>query len=638
MRKGFALVSTLIFLVVMMALLTAYFVLTRMELGTTVASARQTTGFYAAEAGLNLRAEEVRQKFEGYRMPTGTPPNPTNPCQGANQGSGDLGCKTFTLQGRNVITYVTEDPQNADPNLRRKVVPPGEPYQGLMMEEYVYTTLSEAKGPDGHTEAILEMRFKNRLIPLFQFAIFYENDLEFNRTAPMTLNGPVHTNSDLYLDAGRPSSTLTINGRVTAAGRIWRGDKANRDSGGNVQVFDGASPRTVNSTGSLREVPESELRQWNGWMQARQPRLAPPRPATFDPPWRGSAPLSERLYWNKAEVRVVLNLNTTPPSVELRTPNDAPLPFFGRSTPADCGLGYSNTFYNNREQRLIQMLEVDLRALLTCVQDGRVRAPDGGLIRLDDDTDGGLVLFLTVQGPESDRVNNYGVRVRNAAALAAQDGTPVRGLALVTDQALYIQGDFNAQNWRPAALISDSMNLLSNAWADPTNYPRFAGCFGGANRLQGDQKSDPNCRNRGRGVPSGDNLNDTNRWLPQATNTTVNAAVLTGASITPSQGGQGGGGVHNIFRFHEHWGGNTSSCCSGSVSYTVATYTFLGSIVSLWEPRNVSGAFHVGPPWYQPPNRNWGFDTRFSEFQNLPPLTPMAVYLKQERFLRYFER
>lgn len=638
MRKGFALVSTLIFLTVLMVLLTAYFVLTRIELGTTVASARQTTGFYAAEAGLNLRAEEVRQKFEGYRMPTGTSPAPTNPCQGGNQGSGDFGCKTFSFQGRQVVTYVTEDPQNANPSLRRKVVPPGEPYQGLMMEEYVYTTLSEAKGPDGRTEAILEMRFKNRLIPLFQFAVFYENDLEFNRTAPMTLNGPVHTNRDLYLDAGRPSSTLQINGRVTAAGRIWRGDKANRDSGGNVQVFDGTSLRTVNATGGLREVPENELGQWNGWMQARQPRLTPPRPATFDPPWRGGVPLSERLYWNRAEVRVVLNLNAVVPTVELRTPENTVLPLFGGATAAVCGLGFSNSFYNNRERQYIQMLEVDLQALLTCLRLGRVLAPNGSLIPLDDDTDGGLVLFLTVQGPDSDRVNNYGVRVRNAATLAASDGTPVRGITLVTDQALYIQGDFNAQNWRPAALISDSINLLSNAWGNSTGYPAYRDCFGGANRLQGDQKSNPNCRNRGYGFPGGDNHNDTNRWLPQAANTTVNAAVLTGASITPTQGGQGGGGVHNIFRFHEHWGGNTRTCCNGAVSYTTATFTFQGSIVSLWEPRNVNGAFFVGPPWYQPPNRNWGFYTRFSEFQNLPPLTPMAVYLKQERFLRYFER
>lgn len=638
MRGGFALVSTLIFLTVLMALLTAYFVLTRIELGATGASARQTTGFYAAEAGLNLRAEEVRQKFSGYNRPLGTSPSPTNPCQGSNQGTGDFACKTYNIQGRSVITYVTEDPRNADANLRRRVVPPGEPYEGLMMEEYVYTTLSEAKGPDARTEAILEMRFKSRLISLFQFAIFYEEDLEFNRTAPMTLNGPVHTNRDLYLDAGRPNSTLRINGRTTAAGRIWRGDKSSRDSGGIVQVFDGANLRTVRSTGALRSVPESEQREWNGWMQANQPRLAPPRPATFDPPWRGTAPAEERLYWNRAEVRVVLNLNATTPTVELRTPENAPMPFFAGATASDCGLGSSGTFYNNRERTSIRMLEVDLWRLLTCLRDGRIRHPDGRIIPLDDDTDGGLVLFLTVQGPDSDRVNNYGVRVRNAATLAAQDGTAVRGLTLVTDQALYLQGDFNAQNWRPAAIISDSMNLLSNAWANSTNYPRHVGCFSNASSLQGDQKSNPNCRNRGMGFPNGDNHNDTSRWLPQAASTTVNAAILTGASITPTRGGQIGGGVHNIFRFHEHWGGNTSSCCGGSVSYSVATYTFLGSIVSLWEPRNVNGAFHVGPPWYQPPNRNWGFDTRFSEFQNLPPLTPMAVYLKQERFLRYFER
>lgn len=639
MRKGFALVSTLIFLSVLMALLTAYFVMTRIELGATTASIRQTTGFYAAEAGLNLRAERVRQRFEGYQMPTGTPPSPANPCQGANQGSGDLACQTYNLQGRQVITYVTEDPRNADPAQRRKVVPAGEEYEGLMMEEYVYTVASEARGPDGRTEAILEMRFKNRLIPLFQFAIFYEEDLEFNRTAPMTLNGPVHSNRDIYLDAGRPSSTLAINGRVTAAGRIWRGDKANRDSGGVVQVFDGQTLRSVNSTGSLREVGTTELNNWNGWLRARQPSLSPPRPATFDPPWRGNTPLGDRLYWNRADLRAVLNLAMNPPQIELRAANNQPLPFYNGATPASCGLGYSNTFYNNRERRSIQMLEVNLRNLLSCLEAGNIRYPDGTPIPLTDSTDGGLVLFFSVQGPDSDRVNGYGVRVQNSRDLASNSGNFVRGLTLVTDQALYLQGDFNAgNNWRPAALISDSINVLSNNWANSVGYPRRSDCFSNASQLAGDQKSSPACRNRGQGFPSGDNHNDTSRWLPQATDTTVRAAVLAGASITPSQGGPGGGGVHNLFRFHEHWGGNTASCCNGNVTYTQATFTFLGSLVSLWQPRNVDGSFFVGPPWYQPPNRNLGFDDRFSAFQNLPPLTPMAVYLKQERFLRYFER
>ncbi|WP_018461836.1 pilus assembly PilX N-terminal domain-containing protein [Thermus oshimai] len=628
--KGFALVTALILLTVLMALLTAYFTLTRIELSTTSASAAQTAGFYAAEAGLNLRAEEVRQKFLGYNRPSGTPPSPTNPCQGSNQGGGDFRCQAYTLSGRRVMTYVVEDPNN--PQVIR--IPPGELYQNLNAQEYRYSVFSVAEGRDGRPEAILEMRFKSRVVPLFQFAVFYQQDLEFNRTAPMTLEGPVHTNSDLYLDAGG-GSTLTIRGQVTAAGRIYRGNKSSRGSTGTVRVHDGNQDREVSNTDSLRALSPSEIRNWNGWMQAGVDPPTIPTPDTFNPPWRGRA----GEYWNKADLRVALDLTGTTPTIRVYNP-DGSLALADSLLASACpsAFGYSNSFYNNRERRTISMLEVDVQRMLDCIH--ILRTVHGALsFGLDDTTDGGLVVHLSVRGPDSDRTNGYGVRLRNGRELrSAISGAPaIQGLTLVTDQALYIQGDFNAVNWRPAALMGDSMNLLSNNWANGEAYPtpRPAGCPA---TISGDTKSRPECRLRGQNLPGGDNGTDTSRWLPQATTTTVNAAVLSGASVTPTQGGQEGGGVHNIFRFHEHWGSNTTQCCGGSVRYTQATFNFTGSIVSLGEPRNVNGPFFLGPPWYQPPIRNWSFDTRFNHYQNLPPLSPRFVYLKQELFVRQFER
>src|SRR5580692_3548838 len=54
---------------------------------------------------------------------------------------------------------------------------------------------------------------------LFQYAIFYNGLLEFSDCATLTINGPVHCNSNIFL--GTPSgSTLTFNGMVTASGTI----------------------------------------------------------------------------------------------------------------------------------------------------------------------------------------------------------------------------------------------------------------------------------------------------------------------------------------------------------------------------------------------------------------------------------
>ncbi|WP_243093711.1 pilus assembly PilX N-terminal domain-containing protein [Thermus thalpophilus] len=603
MRKGFALVSTLILLVVLMSLLTAYFVLTRIELGATTASVRQTTGFYAAEAGLNLRAEEIRQKFLGYNRPTGTSPTGANPCQGTNQGSGDFQCKTYSIGGRTVRTYVVEAPNNP----QSVAIPPGELYEGLEAQEYRYSLFSVALGVDGNPEAILELRFKSRLVPMFQFAAFYNKDLEILPGPDMTLNGRVHTNGDLYLNAGN-DNTLTVTGQVSTAGALYRGRKDTNTCTGTVRVYkaDG-NPSTLACNGTnRRSFSQANVAPWGGRIQVGVNRVTVPEPEALDPE-------PGRTYWEKADLRIGLDLSTTPPVPKVyRVSGGTNVVDVAATTALQACIGAvstSNAFYNWREEKRIQMLDVDLRKLLDCIHNNRTAFG----FALDDDTDGGLVFHFTVFGPQSNGINNYGVRVKNGAEIAStiSSAPRPRGLTIATDQAVYIQGDLNKTNWIPTAFLADSLNILSNAWNDDTGSYRTL-----SQRV--------------------------------ASNTEINAAFLAGTDITGgSEGTQGqdkgnyNGGLENYPRFHETW--------------TNKTLTYRGSFVSLGTPRHVAGkwcgtggqgtynpstgqtANVSGCNIYDPPVRNWSYDTRFSQGQ-LPPLSPRFVYLKQELFLREFER
>ena len=62
---------------------------------------------------------------------------------------------------------------------------------------------------------------------------------------------------------------------------------------------------------------------------------------------------------------------------------------------------------------------------------------------------------------------------------------------------------------------------------------------------------------------------------------------------------------------------------------------YRGSFVSLERPRHVNG------PWsaqsYKPPIRDWGYDVRFNDAANLPPLSPQFVYLRHSMFVRDYE-
>lgn len=625
-QQGLALLTALIMLVVLAVLVAAHFVTTSVELATTKATLDSTTGFYAAEAGLNLRGEAIRQKFLGYTLPSGTSPDAA--CQGGSLGSGDFACQDYAVNYRTVTTYVIEDPSNTVGG-SQIVIPPGELFGGLNALESRYSVFSEARpSGDDRPEARLEMVFRSRLVPMFQFAAFYDKDLEILPGPNMLLNGRVHVNGDLYLSAG---NTLEITGQVTVSqrkdgtgGDLYRRRKNDAHCTGTVRIDDrdaATNPNPAITCPMGNPVPQETLDAWNGQIRTGLDTLTVPEPKEFDP---------GEFYWQQADVRVVLNLFNDPPRIEVRRADqtvdgwatnilnedescralDEAPPYLGVSgrfgvshpAPGTRAVEWSNgTFYDNREGKGIWMLELDVQALFNCLTQNSDEFFGFG-VDIDDATNGGQVWYLSVLGPQSGAINDYGVRLRNGSRLAATvPGAPqIRGLTVVTDQAAYIQGDYNldgpdGNDWRPASVLADSLNILSNAWN-----------------------------------ASGKDADSTAWNGRRAANTTVNAALLAGTDTTGNQegvGGQGGaynGGLENYPRLHENWDGRT--------------LTYQGSLVSLDRPRRVNGAWRHGNPVYTAPNRNWRYDTRFNNVNTLPPLTPQFVYLRQELFVRDFER
>ena len=590
-HKGFVLVSTMMLLSLMLALLAVYFVTTSAETATVRYSKGAASGFYAAEAGLNLRADTIRQVFVGYNRPAGTSPNSTNPCTTGNMGTGQFACGNYTFNNRSVVTYVTEDPNN--PVIL--TIPVGERYQNLNAQEYRYTAKSRATFNSDNLEADLELRFKSRLVPLFQFAAFYNKDLEILPGPSMTLSGPVHTNGSLWLYCN--SATLTIQGQVTTAGDLWRGRKDGSVSPScnnqPVNIFDPLVARTlVPNCPSRVIVTPAQIQPYNNMIQTHVQPVTVPGPEVFDP-------TPGKVYWDKADLRLVLNVdNATPPNVtstQVRKPDDT-VDAAATATLLACpgnisgkAIG-STTIQNFRENKRIRLLDVDLRSTLECL---RTNNWFGTGKLLNDNTEGGLVFHLTVRGPNSAAAANpYGVRIQNAQQIrATTNGAPVPlGFTVVSDQAAYIKGDFNSVNKIPAAVMADSLNLLSNAWNDA---------------------------NSAAGIGS-----------RVASNTIYNSAFLAGTDTTGGVEGAGGtggyynGGLENYPRMHENWSGKTM--------------TYRGSFVSLGTAQHVNGRWTAQS--YNPPSRDWNYDVSFNNAANLPPITPRFVYLKQELFVRDFDQ
>jgi len=392
----------------------------------------------------------------------------------------------------------------------------------------------------------------------FQHAVFYEDDLEMLPGPPMTLSGKVHTNSDLYV--GSDGNTLTINSDyLYSAGDIFYKRKDNgvilsgqvkikiKDSSSYDYMFTAGDPAPLDS---LRADWASESQnRWNGTVKSSVhgvSRLAVPAVASIQP---------DGFYASNANVKVE-NGAIRKGGALLVEGVDMPVGTVKTRT----------TFYNNREGKWVKMTEIDMRKLAGYDEADPVgspsfpsQLPDNGLLYATrNDVSGGQAPGIKlVHGEEIHRAH---------------------GLTVVSNQPVYVKGDYNNENKKPAAVICDSVNLLSNLWDDGTSTS---------------------------GLPS---------RVPD--NTQVNMAFIAGIDTTTT--GQYNGGLENYPRLHENWSQSPRR-----------TLTIRGSFVELWNSIFSQGEWLYGNPQYTAPTRDWDYDTDFNDVDNLPPFTPFAVEMQR---------
>lgn len=665
-QRGFALAA--VFLVLLLASgITA--AIHAGVLGDTFASGahhRATAAFYAAEAGINRGMADYRNIFLNSGVPSGS----------------DYDAHTFALGHRDVTYQLVDVPGNP----RSVIIPAGRPFNGLSAIEYSYIAQSISELTAGEEEASIGTQFNVDNVPLFQFLAFYQNDLEILPGAAMNLHGPIHTNGSLYLNTNA-GVTFTINElnpniptvHISAAGPIWRGRKDDPPTcAGTVRV---ARLTDANNDGALdlsnilcgtgtTQMSSASIANWLGAIAANQPAVEVPTPDVLE---HGTGD-----FWRQADLRIVLDRNAQEAGglIPIRVQDidgntDAALtanlqlfmianpgrifynaiPDAGEDAAGACPTTGANTycdrtaytpvfsthdrvyacattglnlfpgcaryignevlgsgqvtarrggFYNNREARWVQMLNVNVRDLLVW---NRAQPTATQLFPPDDATQGGIVLFLSVTGPGSAIVSTprYGVRVFGSPNLDFPAGANPTGISVASDQAIYVEGNYNngtgvctfgACPKAPAALMGDTLNVLSAGWS-------------------GNVACRNDCQSR-RPLAS----------RPAAT-TTLNAALIGG--VPPSSVGNYNGGFENYPRFHESWTGRT--------------LTYRGSFVSLGEPRHNNGAWcgtGGGCNIYDPPARNWDYDSDFQDVAFLPPITPTFVSVEQILFTENF--
>lgn len=424
----------------------------------------------------------------------------------------------------------------------------------------VAVTATDSVNGVAHTSTV-NQTLEVQLIPLFQFGVFYQNDLEINPGATMTFAGPVHTNGDLYVGVDSSSASLSFQSSITAYGEIMHARKGPGSLGtGAVNIENDSSVYQNMNVGGATGWLDSSNASWSSmaptrWdnnvqdasMGTRQLNLpissAVQSHDLIERRVGGeSTSLQQQKMDYKANIRiidgVVQDQNGT--AIELRYCSG------GGAYSGSCPGGQTivnpistATFYNFREGKTVSSTDIDVAKLNASPTFATLVAANNGII-----------IYASDQRNLGSTTLQDSVRLVNGSTL------PTKGLTVATENPLYIKGDYNTVSKKPSGIAADSFNVLSNSWND---------------------------------------ANSTNTGLSgkTASATTVQTAVITGN--TETTGSNYNGGFENIHRMHENWSGKS--------------LTFKGSVVVLYNSQTATGNWAYGGNYYTAPSRVWSFDT-----------------------------
>jgi hypothetical protein len=461
--------------------------------------------------------------------------------------------------------------------------------RGCYGSAQVFSISCGALGTNSGVGAVLRQTVQAVGLCLIRFGVFYENDLEILPGTSMTFEGPVHANGDIYL--GGP---LTFYDRITSHnGIIHRrkddntrlGEAVIRNTSGTMRSMKLSSTSWLDSDSSSWMV--DALNRWGGNVMSAThgvPKLSPPIQAGDSPHDIIERPLSStntaynaltenEKFANKAGLKIYISSSGTLTAFDAHS-NNVSSAFTPAVTASSGGLDLKNSdgtyvlattgtysvthnaFYDSREGTQMRILNLYVDQI-TKVFSNLFTASA---------SDGRGIIYASMTDP--DGLTNgvkVGVRLRNGRAIE-----PFGGLTIASDLPVYIEGDYNSTNTRPALVAGDAVTMLSKNWQD--------------SRSSG---------------------SETTRV---ASNTTYKTVLMTGNSETTW--GSYNGGLENVMRFLEKWDGKTA--------------TYRGSIIDLWKSEYATGAWIYGTSGgvfrYTAPTRDWGYDTLYRT-QSPPGMT-----------------
>jgi len=480
--------------------------------------------------------------------------------------------------------------------------------------------------------------FSGGQIPIFQYEIFYNLNMEIAPGQPMVVSGPVFCNANVW----EGSSLLTFSSTVSASGTnntsgvdpfnttYTTGSSANQ---GSYAAYDG-TPLTNFNLGAPSDGNQS-LTIPIGTNASAEAILNLPPSGLGAPNSVAYAPSNQVYLYNECDLIIsnaAYGTNGYATSAALGTSVDTTTNLTvwyqdSKNTPALQLLTndllmlktYSGTnvnnfaatnilykgysfmtnvvFYDYRESKTVQAVQIDIAKLQRWLTNRADKTTFGVVAddRIRQDFGHGIGSIYVYNSVPLTSTRLPAVRLVNGSILLTNYLAGSGGLTVATPQPLYVYGNYNVRtnatlggndtgtnattHTYPAAILADAITILSTNWSDSYNNENPTGNHG-------------------------------------AGDTTVNAAMLEGIVPTDSTiNGDYSGGVENFLRLLEDWGNGPGG--------HIGILTFNGSMVAMFS--SIYATNHWNGSYYGVPTRHWAFDLNFTTAVGLPPLTPMVV-------------
>lgn len=539
---------------------------------------------------------------------------------------------------------------------------------------------AEAKDAVGEATSYATQSIEIRDAALFNYAIFYNLDMEFHPGPQMTVVGPVHSNESSYLTEG---GSLTFTDTMTTASDFVIGTKnspGSRPSGKDIKFTTGVDDDgdgvndlvtvnnpTINGTavgsyidsGLAGRVSGKNFRDvssqvWNGYVQDRShgiSRQTPPGVLTgpeahnlIEPPdSTGAASIEEQKFSNKAGLYFVVEpdgdvFSFHDPDSAQAFKSAANRSAWVASNPDEVvvpppGLVENQRrMYDWRERQWVNTIDFDMGVMRNAVLASTAGAAENFKVNgadwdMDDPSVNGQwngVMYVDVESPLTG-YNSAGTSYKLNATTTISQGS---GAGARTAVRLLNASDLpNRRDADPSnAFLPEGISVATNAAVYTVGH------FNADGTLQADlsDMTTPEANE----VPAAI-IADAVSILSEAWDTTdfVTGQVVPSGDLTSSSSSRPNADHTEVSAalltgIVSTTGTNNSQYSGGVENYprfherwSGKSLRYRGSIVALFESEVATGTWHQSK--YGAPRREWGFNSMFGSQRRYPPGTPI---------------